>query len=65
MAAAVDLFAAMASQWNTGAAGVIGLRYESLPVLMDAHGIPQFARRDLIADLQIMEYAATEVINGR
>lgn len=60
MANAVEIFAAMLTQWTVGSGGVIGLRYESLGLLMDAHGIDQTDRRALIADLQIMEHAAIE-----
>lgn len=60
MAPAIDLFASMLTQWTVGTGGVIGLRYESLGLLLDAQGIPQPARRGLIADLQIMEHAAIE-----
>lgn len=65
MAQAVDLFADLLSQWNIGPGGVVGLRYEAMPVLMEAHGILTDARRDMIRDLKNMEYGAIEVMNGQ
>ena len=64
MAAAVEVFSAMSDQWNVGPGGVIGLRFEALPVILDAHEIPLQARKGLIADVQIMGRAAVEAMRN-
>jgi hypothetical protein len=58
---AVRLFSAAQTQWSVGPGGVIGLRYEALPVLMDCQGVPADQRADLMNDLQTMERAALEL----
>jgi hypothetical protein len=61
---AVTLFADMMTQWNTGPGGVVGLRYESLPMVMRAHGTPSAERRQAFDDLRVMERAALEHFRG-
>lgn len=61
---AVMVFAAMGTQWTVGNAGVIGLRYESLPVVMRHLGVPPPARAGVFADLRILESAAKEAMRG-
>lgn len=58
---AVQLFIAAQTQWAVGMSGVVGLRYEALPFLMDCQGIPQADRPDVLADLQTMELRAIEL----
>ena len=58
--AAVEVFADMLTQWNVGGAGVVGLRYESLPLLLDLRAVPAADRPDLVAGLRVMERAALE-----
>lgn len=62
---AVEVFADMLSQWNVGPGGVIGLRYEALPVVLDLRGIPPAERADAVAGLRVMERAALEHFRGR
>ena len=47
-----------------GMAGVIGLRYESLPAVLDLLDVPAADRRGVFAGLRTMERAAMEVINS-
>lgn len=54
-AAAVRLFNLAGTQWVVGPASVVGLRYESLPMLRDALGIPQEDWPAVLADLQVLE----------
>lgn len=54
------LFASAFTQWHVGPGGVVGLRYEALPVLRDAHGIPADEWPQALADLQVMEQRALE-----
>lgn len=60
-AVTVEVFISMQTQWNIGPAGAIGLRYESLPWLMDLRGITAADRPGLMAGLATMERGALEV----
>lgn len=58
-----QVFSAMISQWNVGMNGVIGLRYEALPLVLELHGIEAEQRREVFDGLRVMERAAVEEIN--
>ncbi len=58
--AAIEVFTDMLTQWNVGPGGVVGLRYEALPVIMDLRGIAATERADLMAGVRVMERAALE-----
>ncbi|MHB0925885.1 MAG: DUF1799 domain-containing protein [Gallionellaceae bacterium] len=58
-----QVFSAMLSQWNVGMNGVIGLRYEALPLVLELHGIEAEQRREVFDGLRVMERAAVEEIN--
>lgn len=62
--AAVEIFGDMITQWNSGPSGVIGLRYESLPVVMRLRDIPPARRAEVFAGVQVMESAALEHLRG-
>lgn len=53
------------SQWNVGMNGVIGLRYEALPLVLKLHGIKRKRQRELFDGLRVMERAAITEINKR
>lgn len=56
----------MSTQWNVGAeAAVVGLRYESLPFVMQALGVKSKDRRELLAALRVMEKEALAMFNQR
>jgi hypothetical protein len=59
-AVTVEVFVSMITQWNVGPAGAIGLRYESLPIVFDSHGIAPEDRGGVFAGLRVMERAALE-----
>lgn len=59
-AATVEVFNAMLTQWNVGPGGVIGLRYEALPALLDMSRAPAADRHTIFTGLRIMERAALE-----
>jgi len=59
----VLLFADMMSQWNVGMSGVVGMRYESLPLLLLINGIGADQKREVFYGLRVMERAAVEEIN--
>jgi len=58
---ALQIFAALSTQWNVGMNGVVGMRYESFPVIFDAFGIKRQARSELMYLLSIMENEALRV----
>ena len=64
-AKSVEVFSAMMTQWNAGPAGVIGLRYESIPPLLAMARVPRADWAQLFADLRVMEQAALEAIRGK
>lgn len=62
----LQVFDAMLSQWNMGGmGGVIGLRYEALPLVLKLQGIQRRRQRELFDALRVMERAAITEINKR
>ncbi|MDF3821949.1 DUF1799 domain-containing protein [Leptospira sp. 96542] len=57
------VFKNMATQWVVDRGYRIGLRYEALPVVMGALGVPKKSRADVLWALGHMEFAALEVLN--
>lgn len=59
------VFAAMQTQWTLASmGGVVGLRYEALPAVLDLLKIKKPARRrDVFAGLRVMESEAMQVLN--
>lgn len=63
--ATVRAFIAMGTQWNIRPmGGVIGLRYESLPIVLRFAGIPRPQHAAVFDGLRMMEHAAIGAING-
>ena len=61
----IRVFRAMFTQVSVGAAGgVIGLRYEALPVVLRLTGIPRAEQADVFEGLRIMETEALEIWNA-
>jgi hypothetical protein len=62
--AAARVLSAMSGQWVMGPmGGVLGLRYEALPVVMRYLEVQKKDRRDVFADLRIMEMEAVGLLN--
>lgn len=62
----LEVFADMLSQWNVGGmGGVIGLRYEALPLVFRMHGIKRERQREIFEGLRVMERAAVQQLNSR
>lgn len=59
------VFSDLMSQWNAGMNGVIGLRYEALPLVLKLHGIKRKRQREVFDGLRVMESAAITEINKR
>ncbi len=62
---AVELFAAMQTQWVLDAAGELALNYAALPVVEARIGIPARRRRQVFADLREMEAEARRMAARR
>ena len=61
-ATAVTVFDDMVTSWNVGPGGVIGLRYETLPVFLEINAVEAAKRRELLDDIKTMESAALEAM---
>lgn len=59
----VALFRDLLTQWTVVPAGVLGLRYEALPVVMQMHGVPQAEQMVCFQALRVMEAAALAIFN--
>lgn len=62
-------FCALAqTQWNVavglGGVAYIGLRYESLPMVLEMLGVPVAERFDVLWGLQVMERVAARELNA-
>lgn len=60
---AVAMFMRLQTQWVPGMGGMIGLNYQSVELLFRIEGIEN--QREMLADLQVMEVAALEVLNAK
>ena len=58
---AVSLFMRLQTQWVPLMGGVAGLNYQSVQWLFTIEGIEN--QREMLADLQVMEIAALQVLN--
>ena len=57
----VSMFMRLQTQWVPSMGGMIGLNYQSVEFLFRIEGVE--SQRDMLADLQVMEVAALDVIN--
>lgn len=62
---AFTLFRDMQTQWRIGMAGQTGLDYPALFAVMDLHQIPSEEKRQVFADIQVMEDAALAQIHKK
>lgn len=60
---ALQVFAALATQWNVGQAATIGLRYEAMPVVLQMVGIPKKQQAVVMQDVREMESEALRLFN--
>ena len=62
----MEVFAAMGSQVNVaGMGGVIGYRYEALPVVLECLGIAPADRREVFLNFRTLEVEAVRLLNER
>lgn len=59
------VFEAMGSQWRVGPGGATGLDYGALPAVMDLLAVAQDQRRQVFADVRVMESEAISVMHKR
>lgn len=55
----------MMSQLNVGMSGVVGMRYEALPVVLDAMQVPAADRLDVLDSLREIEAEAVRRLRDR
>jgi len=60
---AVEIFAAMSTQWRVGFAGATGMDYAALPAVMDCYAVPEDKRRDVFSEVRVMEDEALTVLH--
>lgn len=60
---AVSCFMRLQTQWVPLMGGVAGLNYQSVQWLFTIEGIEN--QREMLADLQVMEIAALQVLNAK
>lgn len=59
----VSLFMKLQTQWVPSMGGLLGLNYQSVLALFTIEGIEN--QREMLADLQVMEFAALEILNTK
>lgn len=63
---ALQMFQKIGTRWIFGAmGGVAGIRWEAVYPLMDRLGLSAARWEALLADLEVMEHAALEVMNRK
>lgn len=62
---AFTLFADMQTQWRISMGGPTGLDYPALFALMDLHGVAPDDKRQLFADVQVLEASALAQMNKK
>lgn len=55
----------MVSQLNVGMNGVVGLRYEALPVVLDVLAVPQADRLAVLDGIRVIEGEIVRKLNDR
>lgn len=53
----------METQWNIGPKRVVGLKYESIPWVLQAGGVDQKEHARILRDLRVMEQEALLIFN--
>lgn len=59
----VQVFDDLMSQWNVGMGGVVGLKYEAIPLVLKMHRIAAADEQDIFDGLRVMERAVVQQIN--
>jgi hypothetical protein len=62
---AFTVFAAVATQWTVGMNGPTGLRYESLPFVLELHGIERADWPEVFGQLRVCESEALKYFAER
>lgn len=59
------MFQRVGTRWVVGMGGITGIRWEAVYPLMDRLKLEPEAWDDLLADMEVMERAALEVLNRK
>ncbi|QQP97935.1 DUF1799 domain-containing protein [Lysobacter enzymogenes] len=59
------VFIRMVTQWQVGPAGPVGLKYESLPVVMKILQVPQDEELDVLDCIRVMEAEVIKMFGER
>lgn len=59
------MFFALGTQWNVGQMAVIGLRYESIPVVLRLQRVPRDDWQDVFDAIRTMEQEALKHLNKK
>lgn len=59
----VSMFMKLQTQWVPSMGGLLGLNYQSIEFLFKIEAIAN--QQDMLADLQVMEAAALEILNTK
>lgn len=62
---ALQMFQRVGTRWVVGMGGITGIRWEAVYPLMDRLKLEPEAWDDLLADMEVMERAALEVLNRK
>jgi len=62
---AFHFFRRLGTRWVVGMSGVVGLRWEAIYPLIDRMGLDGPGWDQMVADLEVMEQAALDVMNKR
>lgn len=62
---AVQLFIALATQWQVGFNGPVGLRYEAVPMVLRLRGVPRSGWPMLFDQVRLMEAEALKFFAER
>ena len=62
---AVSVFFAAQTQWVVSQAGVVGFRYESLPLLLETSGVERADWPRVFQELQVMERHAVGIFSTK
>jgi hypothetical protein len=62
----IQIFSRLATQWVWGSmGGCVGLNYQSVKYLLKLNEVSKKDRKKVFKDIQLMEFAALEVLNGK
>lgn len=61
----VEVFCALGTQWNTGMAGLTGMRYEALPTVLRFMNVPRSEWSEIFQGLRTMERETLDQVRNQ